>query len=713
MSTHRVLLILISILVGCQGEGAGGSGADTIPAGSDVLRGADSRLIDLPSVGLAETLADLRDTHTDLSDTSKIVPDSCFDASEASADVLDALGELTDVSANGPDVISDVADISVDVFDILPDVPETFVDLPDIYGELSDSLDDALDIAGDSVPDGGVSVEDFSFIVTADMRYFAGESWCDSQITAPATSPIAQEYLILTGTFCDWADSVEDGAIPMVLDGGVWEGTILARQGDYHEYKFLTKWPDTEEKWCSMDGGDWDCISAPNLSVSVACAAPYAPPQFFTGACDAMVAVGPGDFILTPGDIDPPWDVEWNIQASVAPDYLWYPLPGNHETETPEDMEWLRAYNPEGAALPGVVNPGPAPCVETTYSFDHGDVHFVMLNQYCTLGGDSAGEGDVDDQLHAWLVADLEANTQPRILVAGHEPAFPQPDSHSGRASHIGDSLNQYSDNRDRFWEVLQNYDVIAYLTGHSHNFSAVKIAGVWQVDVGHSRGDGDPGAPSTFCKVNVSDVVSMNVYRDLLDESWEYQDLPETIVLHDPDIPTTTWRFRRGGLPTQAYDGVVDTTISAEPAAIPAEEILAMDGDTETAALIRWDLSAIGPVAGVGYAAVTLTVSNDGDAQDYTIHRILDPWTEATTWQDGLAFETAALGSVKTDEVGRFTFVFNAAGRAVVADWIQSPSTNHGLIFQGPDNDNWQEFASSEASDHELRPELTVETHN
>ncbi len=58
--------------------------------------------------------------------------------------------------------------------------------------------------------------------------------------------------------------------------------------------------------------------------------------------------------------------------------------------------------------------------------------------------------------------------------------------------------------------------NVLAYLTGHTHNYSIVDITGVWQVDAGHVRGLGDTGARSTFIMININnDVVSYDTYRD------------------------------------------------------------------------------------------------------------------------------------------------------------------------------------------------------
>ncbi len=80
----------------------------------------------------------------------------------------------------------------------------------------------------------------------------------------------------------------------------------------------------------------------------------------------------------------------------------------------------------------------------------------------------------------------------------------------------MANSLNQHPANRDRLWNLLKDKDVVAYICGHTHNYSAVEIGGVWQLDAGHSRGMGDTGARSTFILVHVDfGFVSFETYRD------------------------------------------------------------------------------------------------------------------------------------------------------------------------------------------------------
>lgn len=225
---------------------------------------------------------------------------------------------------------------------------------------------------------------------------------------------------------------------------------------------------------------------------------------YLRGVCEAIKEIDTFQFIISPGDIDPPDSVLYTIHKYINKDVIWYPVVGNHEAETNSDMIWLRNYNKDGKTLPYIVNKGPEPCKETTYSFDYGNTHFVILNEYCTDTCDDCTKGFIPDILYTWLQKDLQTTKKKNILVIGHEPAYPLPDIESQRLRHAKDCLNQYPENRDRFVKLLQENNVIAYIVGHTHNYSIAKINRLWHVDVGHARGIGDKGARSTFIKVNI-----------------------------------------------------------------------------------------------------------------------------------------------------------------------------------------------------------------
>ncbi|TLN08166.1 hypothetical protein FDZ74_12375, partial [bacterium] len=182
------------------------------------------------------------------------------------------------------------------------------------------------------------------------------------------------------------------------------------------------------------------------------------------------------------------------------------------------NLDWLRAW-PQRHEF-NLARSGPAACPETTYSFDVAPVHFVALNEYCDADGDASTDGDISPLLYDWLASDLGAATQPYTFVIGHEPAYPQPDADlGGPARHLGDSLDKYPENRDRFWALLAREGVTAYLTGHTHAFSAYFKDGVWQIDAGHARGAGDTSLPSTFLVIDVTrQAVLLRVYRGAAD---------------------------------------------------------------------------------------------------------------------------------------------------------------------------------------------------
>ena len=51
-----------------------------------------------------------------------------------------------------------------------------------------------------------------------------------------------------------------------------------------------------------------------------------------------------------------------------------------------------------GVSLPNIVSAGPPGCEETTYSFDYGDAHFVVLNEYYNGISDRGTDGEVADR---------------------------------------------------------------------------------------------------------------------------------------------------------------------------------------------------------------------------------------------------------------------------------------------------------------------------
>ncbi|NPA36365.1 MAG: metallophosphoesterase [Chlorobi bacterium] len=216
---------------------------------------------------------------------------------------------------------------------------------------------------------------------------------------------------------------------------------------------------------------------------------------------------GPGDFIIVAGDMDPFSRVRTAIRDVMGSDYGFYPVMGNHDVggtnnhrnDFPEN-NWQNAfeiikYNRD--SLKGIVNFGPdqaSPELSSTYekdgkvyvsfydsigingakytsySFDHGNSHFVVLDEYATNNWGERGNGRIWPELFLWLKNDLESTDKENVFVFGHEPVW----SHA--------SLDTVPVSKKEFWNLLKNNNVIAYFCGHHHDYSAVRYQGVWEI---------------------------------------------------------------------------------------------------------------------------------------------------------------------------------------------------------------------------------------
>lgn len=246
----------------------------------------------------------------------------------------------------------------------------------------------------------------------------------------------------------------------------------------------------------------------------------------FRETCKAinLKAGGPGVFHISLGDTEPMDRNRRVIDEEFGTDVIWYNVVGNHELDDPKglDMEWIRD---RFHSLPYIVNKGPVNCEETTYSFDYGNTHFVVLNEYYDGYSDTGTDGNIVPELLSWLKEDLEKNTKPAIFIFGHEPAFPMPDEYWKDARHHRDSLNKYPKNRDAFWNLLEDKGVAAYICGHMHRYSHYQREGgnVWQVVAVTCPPPGNTHKYDAWLDVTVSDKdIRFEVYRDV-DKNGEY----------------------------------------------------------------------------------------------------------------------------------------------------------------------------------------------
>lgn len=242
---------------------------------------------------------------------------------------------------------------------------------------------------------------------------------------------------------------------------------------------------------------------------------------------DAMAAHsgGQGAFQVSVGDVtdaagQTPVGIRKLIDAHFGADAVWYPAVGNHDIKGGKgatSVKWRRAEYRTGngtrTPLKKLVGrSGPAGTEETTYSWDCGNAHLVVLNEYwngtAAAGSDTATDGDIVPALREWLEADLAANQKPFVFVFGHEPAFAE-------RRHVGNSLDGHLQNRDAFWSVLSKHHVQAFISGHIHYYYKELHDGVWQIcdgNVGQASGE----KPQTYLDIVVrSDRAEIKVWQN------------------------------------------------------------------------------------------------------------------------------------------------------------------------------------------------------
>lgn len=173
---------------------------------------------------------------------------------------------------------------------------------------------------------------------------------------------------------------------------------------------------------------------------------------------------------LTLGDLA--WDSFWYKNDFALPQYVdemrqvncpIYNVIGNHDNDPYVEGNWESAIAFRNAVAPNY------------YSFNLGDIHYVVLDNIEYLN-DGASEGTVgkrnyngiilDDQLK-WLEKDLATitNKNTPIVLAMHIPLFSFPKLNSkGEQTH-----NVRIKNGDKLLDLLQDFNKVEVLTGHTH----------------------------------------------------------------------------------------------------------------------------------------------------------------------------------------------------------------------------------------------------
>ncbi|MCH8033478.1 MAG: metallophosphoesterase [Bacteroidetes bacterium] len=172
-----------------------------------------------------------------------------------------------------------------------------------------------------------------------------------------------------------------------------------------------------------------------------------------------------------------------------------YPVIGNHETRTPNDEDNFRSM------FNNVPINGPDDEKGLTYSFDYMNVHFVCVDTDRWYYGDPDDPSDDRRDWHYvkhldWLENDLQKANERNVrytFVFGHDVPFPIGGHLHDGFPNLGrrfnppvDSLKQWHiDQRDKFWQILVDNKVTAYICGHEHIYGRQLVDGVYQIVAG------------------------------------------------------------------------------------------------------------------------------------------------------------------------------------------------------------------------------------
>jgi|GEM_PF-1116007 len=105
---------------------------------------------------------------------------------------------------------------------------------------------------------------------------------------------------------------------------------------------------------------------------------------------------------------------------------------------------------------------GMASGTEAYYSFDYGNIHFVVLDSY-------ASSRSTNGTMLTWLENDLAQNTQRWTIAFWHHPPYT-------KGSHDSDTETQLIEMRQNALPILEDAGVDLVMSGHSHSYERSKF---------------------------------------------------------------------------------------------------------------------------------------------------------------------------------------------------------------------------------------------
>ena len=157
-----------------------------------------------------------------------------------------------------------------DAADSVDDVVEELEDANSAFGADRRAAGGGIQVSEDP------GVERDNDTTTMDDLGGGDDDNCQCLFDLPATSPLPQTYVWLTGDFLTppWPAEIDQGAVEMALnpDSGLWEALVPLANGQVVSYKYLAGWADEPGPVWGNDEGDYSA-SAENSVLPVVCGA--------------------------------------------------------------------------------------------------------------------------------------------------------------------------------------------------------------------------------------------------------------------------------------------------------------------------------------------------------------------------------------------------------------------------------------------------------
>jgi 3',5'-cyclic AMP phosphodiesterase CpdA len=172
-----------------------------------------------------------------------------------------------------------------------------------------------------------------------------------------------------------------------------------------------------------------------------------------------------------------------------VPSYL---VPGNHDVRNVPDESSLKKYRETFG--------------DDYYTFDHEGVTFIFVNTQLWKS-EIGTESDKHDE---WFKTTLQSkDNENRVIVTGHYPIFIQsPDEKD-------EYFNLPVEKRMELLTLMENHNVVAYLSGHKHEFVSNTYGSI-QLVTGETTSKNFDNRPFGFRKWDVSEDTVMHHFVEL-----------------------------------------------------------------------------------------------------------------------------------------------------------------------------------------------------